>query len=115
MATISNTMMTDAALALEALELAAERCATAHNRVSELEDDRALVKAACIKAMIGTENAATGKPHSASSAEAVVESWPEYQRHRAAQREAEVERRRSLGQWHAAQLKARLASAIADG
>lgn len=115
MAVVTETMLHEASVAMESLEQAARRCANAHNRVAELEDERALIKAQCIKAMIGTPNPLSdGKAHSASSAEKIVEEHPRYQAHRQEQRDAEVERWMSLGNWEAAKLRARLAGAIID-
>jgi len=43
-----------------------------------IEDSRPLVKYAAIGRIMGSENAVTKKPHSASSAEAIVETDGEY-------------------------------------
>jgi hypothetical protein len=56
----------------------------------QLEDERALVKRDAILRLMQTENAATKKPHSASSAEAVVYEDGEYQEHRIKQRDAVI-------------------------
>lgn len=43
-----------------------------------LEDTRPLVKYEAVSRIMGTPNTLTGKPHSASSAEAIVETDAEY-------------------------------------
>lgn len=89
---------------------AGARVATAYGVVQFLEDNRPLIKAKCIEAMIGTPNP-LGKPgavHSASSAEAVVEQHADYWQHRRDQEAAEVERWNALAGFDAAKLIARL-------
>jgi hypothetical protein len=93
---------------------AGERAATAHDRVTRLEDDRAKYKAEAIQRLMQTQNPLTGKLHSASSAEAVVETDELYASYRMMQREAEVERWRSLAAFSAAKLIARLNVALVE-
>lgn len=65
----------------------------AHRRADEmeLEDMRPRVKRDAIQRLMGHDNPLTNKPHSASSAEAVVETDDIYSRHRAKQRDATVD------------------------
>jgi hypothetical protein len=74
--------------ALAAIDAAYRLCAEAHDRVTDLEDQRALLKPKCIAALVGQPDPL--KPngvHSASSAERVVEQHPDYAAHRQLQRE----------------------------
>lgn len=96
------------------IESAAERCAHAHRIVQELEDRRASIKAAAIMRLMLTENPLTKKPHSASSAEAVVETDAEYFAHRQEQASAEVERWRSLAAYSSSKLMAWLNIALVE-
>lgn len=95
---------------IHAITEAGERVALAHAVVMQLEDERPLIKARCIEAMIGSPNplGKLGATHSASSAEAVVEQHADYWQHRRKQDAAEVERWRSLAAYEAAKLMARL-------
>lgn len=61
---------------------------------------------------MGTINEETGKPHSATSAEKVVEHDEEYRAYRKAERDAEVERLRSLTAFEAAKRSADLELAV---
>lgn len=99
--------------ALEALEAAGERKADAVARCQTMEDERPIVKACCIAALVGTENPTNGKLHSASSAEAVVESHPDYAAYRLRQRQAEVDRILAATAYDAAKLRATLAVGLA--
>lgn len=69
---------------------AADELGRAKAREMELEMQRALVKLDAIRRLVGTPNDLNGKPHSASSAEAAVETDHEYMQHRAEQREAVI-------------------------
>ena len=93
---------------IAALDAAAARCASAHNRVAELEDERALVKPEAIKRIM-----AHGLATSNSAAEKIVEQDPFYAEHRSKQRNAETERWASLAAWEAAKLAARLDVSLA--
>lgn len=93
---------------------AGDRLAVALKRVQELEDERPLVKSAAVRRLMGTENAETGKGHSASSAEKIVESDGEYAAHRKRQWEAEVEKQQAYAEYEAAKLTARLAVAVVE-
>lgn len=106
---VSETMLHEAAEVCEEIQSAHERCGQAHVRVMQLEDLRQSLKADVIRRLVDTKVAT-----SASAAERIVEQDAEYQQHRAAQFEAEVERWRSLGAVEVARLKRRLTSAIID-
>ena len=97
--------------AIQTIETAGERLASAVAEVQRLEDERPLVKAEAIRDLIGTPNpnGKQGAVHSASSAEDVVEIHAKYWNHRVAQRDAEVEKHRAFAQYEAAKLLAKLA------
>lgn len=97
-------------VALGALLDAGSALGLAHGRVMVLEDERPLIKARCIEAMIGTPNP-LGKPgavHSASSAEAIVEQHQDYWQHRQKQIAAEIAKHEAAAAFEAAKLRARL-------
>lgn len=102
--------------ALGCIALAAEELGHALTHESALEDERPLVAARCTLAMIGTPNplGKEGAVHSASSAEKVVESHPEFMAHRQAQRTAVVGVQRAKGRYAAACLRARLMVAVVE-
>lgn len=109
---MTPTMITarqDADEAITALEQAAQDLADARGHEQGLEDERPLVKAAAIARMVGTENPLNGKPHSASSAEAVVEQDAAYAEHRRQQRNAVRATQLAWGQYEAAKRRADLA------
>jgi hypothetical protein len=95
--------------AIAAVEAAATAYGHACAREMELEDERALLKAAAVRRLMQTTNELTNKPHSASSAEAVVEIDREYATHRAQQRDCVVIKNMMYGQMKAAELRARRA------
>lgn len=103
----------DAAAAIVALEEAGERKADAVARCIVLEDQRPVIKARCVAEWVGAENPINGKPHSASSAEAIIESHPVYAEHRALQRQAEVDKILAFARYDAAKLRATLAVGLA--
>jgi hypothetical protein len=80
-----------------------------------LEDTRAHVKFAAIERIMKSgDNPLTGKPHSASSAEAVVNLDEEYAAHLTQQRDAVARKIRAKAQYDAAVAAARLkAEAVA--
>lgn len=81
----------------------------------ELEDNRAAHKQAAILRLIaGGPNPLTGKAHSASSAEAVVETDAEYAAYRALQRGAVVTTITAAGNYEAAKFRARFLTATAE-
>lgn len=80
----------------------------AHAKVMTLEDERPLIKAKCIEAMIGTPNPITNKPHSATSAEAIVEKHTEYWQHRQKQIAAEIHKHEAEANYEVQKLRARL-------
>lgn len=100
--------------AISAVVVAGERVAMAYSVVQELEDSRAEVKVNAIMRIMGNgENPLTKKPHSAASAEAIVETDAEYMALRKAQADAEIERWRALARYEASKLSARLAVDLA--
>ena len=96
-----------------ALEEAGRRLAAATHREQTLEDGRAAEKAAAIGRLMQGTNGLTGKPHSASSAEAVVETDADYAGYRRAQADAVQERIFARTAYDAAHLNAQLAIALA--
>jgi hypothetical protein len=94
---------------IASIEDAAREMAIAQDRVTRFEDERAPLKAAAIKRLMSQTNDLTGKLHSASSAEAVVELDADYAAYRAMQRDAEVERHRTVAAYEIAKITARLA------
>lgn len=95
--------------AIEAIEAAAERLANAVRMEMELEDQRPIVKSAAIQRLLQATNPETGKPHSASSAEKVVEADSQYDWHRQRQRMAVVETITARGAYEAAKRRADVA------
>lgn len=77
--------------AYEDLLAAGERLADARHNRDTLLDTKAEGKLDAIRALLGTENPLTGKPHSASSAEAQVELVQPYREHLRALRLAEYD------------------------
>jgi len=78
-----------------------------------LEDNRARVKMAAVqKIMRAGDNPMTGKPHSYSSAEAIVNTESEYADYLAKMREAAANRISARGAYDAALAEARLMSAV---
>jgi hypothetical protein len=95
--------------AIDDVLAAAEVYAQAITLILELEDGRAAEKSAAIRRLMQTENDETGKQHSASSAEKIVETDGEYAAYRKRQRGAEVEKHRAEAALFAAKQRARLA------
>lgn len=93
---------------VEAVEVAAKAYGEAQARESELEDDRCFAKRDAIRRIMQLPNDETGKPHSASSAEKVVETDTEYSAFRKTQRDAVVATQLARGRFHAAKLRAEL-------
>lgn len=90
--------------AIRAIVTAGERMALAHATVQNLADGRAIEKSFAIRRLMATMNDDTGKPHSASSAEKVVELDAEFMAYRRAERDAEIERHRSIAAFESAKL-----------
>lgn len=93
--------------AVQGIKTATEGLVEARDIVAALEDQRPLKKRDAILRLIGTENPLTGKPHSASSAEAIVESDPAYAAHRLEQRRAEADVLFARANYEIALLKAK--------
>lgn len=94
---------------VDAIAAAAMDLATAVANEQALEDARANVKLAAIeRIMKAGDNSLTGKPHSFSSAEAVVNTDSEYQAYLERQRDAVRARIIARGAYDAATAAARL-------
>lgn len=78
----------------------------------EHEDQKPVAKHAAIMRILGTQNAATGKPHTASSAELIVESESEYAAFLKSRREAVVAKMKARGEVDAAAFRVRAALAL---
>jgi len=94
---------------IDTLDDVADRVAAAMNAVSELEDQRALIKPEAIKRIMAAQGIA------ATPAEKIVESDPEYAAHREKQRAAEREKWAALAAWEAAKLRAQLDVQLVGG
>jgi hypothetical protein len=103
-------MATDA---IDSIEAAASRLAAACRAEMELEDGRPAEKSAAVRRLMGSENPETNKPHSASSAEKIVETDGEYAAYRRRQYDAVVEKQRAYGAYEAARLRAKLSVGLA--
>jgi hypothetical protein len=74
-----------------------------------LEAQRPVEKQSAIRRMVGSPNPVNGKPHSASSAEEVVETDPDYADHLRKQREAVFAKITCGAAYEAAKLRAKMA------
>lgn len=99
--------------AINDVDAASNRLGRAIVAEMTLEDARALEKSAAVRRLMGTPNPETDKPHSASSAEKVVESDEEYMGYRRRQYEAVIETQRAHGAFASAKLRAKLAVGLA--
>lgn len=91
------------------IEEAAEALAAAVLHETTLEDGRAVVKLEAIERIMNSgDNSLTGKPHSFSSAEAMVNTDAEYQDYLLQQRNAVRDRILARGRYDAAVAAARL-------
>jgi hypothetical protein len=108
MTTLDTTLLPpDARAALEALTEAASRHAASARHEMALEQLRPVRKHEAITRIMGTGlNPMTGKPHSYSSAELLVEADPEYTRHLEDLREAVAARITAAAEQRAAELLA---------
>jgi hypothetical protein len=93
-------------IAIAGVETLAEAWGDAESYEQQLEDDRALEKQAAILRIMQTTNPLTSKPHSASSAEAVVEQDEQYRVYRQRQSAAVVAKFTARGVYEAAKLRA---------
>jgi hypothetical protein len=97
---------------VDAINAAARNLADAVAHEQSLEDARANVKLAAIERIMKSgDNSLTGKPHSFSSAEAVVNTDSEYQAYLERQRDAVRARILAKGAYDAATAAARLEAA----
>ena len=101
-----NTDHADEAIA-RVLDRATEY-ATARADEMALEDHRAIVKQDAILRIMQVPNILNGKPHSMSSAEAIVETDEEYRAHRRTQREAAIACIMTRARYDAAKFRAHL-------
>lgn len=107
-----ETTATNVLAMIEAYHTASTKYAECVADEMGLEDRRPLEKQrAVLKIMLET-NPATNKPHSASSAEAVVETDPDYMQYRVFQRETVVEKNTAYAAMTAARLRAELGIAL---
>lgn len=97
---------------LVAFREAAEKHRGLAFREMELEATRGLVKSEAIRRIMEQENPDTGKPHSASSAEKIVESDSAYAAHLKAQRQTVFEKNAAWAQVEVARLRVRLGIAL---
>lgn len=94
---------------IESIYTTAEKYAAAVKHEMELEDGRIGVKMAAIKRIMDAgDNPLTGKPHSFSSAEALVNTDKEYFQYLGQQRDAVVERIMAKAKYEAALAETRL-------
>jgi hypothetical protein len=101
--------MTTTATLISTIEQAAARLADAVVAETALEDARITAKLAAIdRIMAAGDNTFTGKPHSFSSAEAIVNTDDDYQTYLERQRNAMRDRIIALGAYDAAIAAARL-------
>lgn len=84
-------------------------------REMELESARPLVKSEAVRRIMETENPDTGKPHSATSAEKVVESDAEYAEFLRTLRGVVINKHEAAAATEAAKLRAKLALVLAGG
>lgn len=87
-------------------EEAATRFAVARVEEQKLEDERHVVKQRVIARLMATDNAETGKQHSATSAEKVVNLDPEYAEYLARQRSALLEKDMAFSVCESARIRA---------
>lgn len=99
----------EAELAVAAIHGAAKALGEAIAQERALEDGRAAQKTAAIQRLLKVENPETGKVHSASSAEKVVEMDNDYMAYRDYQSQAVVARIEAQGRYDAALRAADLA------
>lgn len=102
------TTFASASTYVEAIVAAAKEYGQAQAHESQLEDDRCFAKRDAIRRIMQQPNEETQKPHSASSAEKVVETDAEYMAFRQKQREAVVATQLARGRFYAARLRAEL-------
>lgn len=97
-----------------AIESAAKVLADAVKHEMELEAQRHVVKLAAVtRIMTSGDNPLTGKPHSFSSAEAIVETDQQYASHLEQLRNATYERILARGGYDSALAQARLTAEVA--
>jgi hypothetical protein len=78
----------------------------------EYETQRTVIKSGLINMLLGTENAATYRPHSADSAEKAATVHPKYQAHQKLLSQTVVGKIKAETAMHSARLRAQLAIAL---
>ena len=109
-ATAETTGYSVADAAIEDIGHAAEYYARCTREEMELEEQRPALKRAAIARLMQTTNDLTGKPHSASSAEAIVETDTEYAAHRAKQIDAVCRKIEAKAIYESELIRAKLAA-----
>jgi hypothetical protein len=95
--------------AINEVETAYLALGRARQREMDLDTQRHIVKVGAIRRIMQSPNDLTGKPHSVSSAEAIVELDAEFAAHRKAQSEAVLSVEAAYGAAVAAKLRAQRA------
>jgi len=98
--------------AIRNVRVAGESLGLAKMEEQRLEDERCTAKRDAIVRIMQSENPLTGKAHSASSAEAVVETDAEYAAYRKSQRQAVLDTQCAFADYEAAKLTAQLEVAL---
>lgn len=101
-----------ATLAITGVRKSAQILGMAMQKQQLLEDSRCIEKRNAIQRIMQSENPLTGKQHSASSAEAVVETDDLYRKYRTVQSDAVLEVQTAWGEFYAARLEAELEVAL---
>jgi hypothetical protein len=109
-----GSLVAEADIAIDLLVDAGNDLAISTQREMQLADGRALRKTAAIQRLMELENPETKKPHTATSAERVVEADVEYMNYRQVEHAAVVRRIQAEAQLSAAKLRARLAIVMAE-
>ncbi len=97
---------------LAVFEAEAERYALAVGAEMDCEGEKPEAKLNAIRRLMQHPNELTGKPHSASSAEAIAETDPEYGAFLRRRRDAVIAKLRAQGRLEAARLRVQLALAL---
>jgi hypothetical protein len=103
---------TMAETAIETYEVSGESFAALAGEEMDREAERPVVKDAAIRRLMQTTNDLTDKPHSASSAEKIVECDLEYASFLHASREIVVQKNHAFTRMQAAKLRAEMAIAL---
>ena len=104
----------EAVVAIATIDVTARDLAEAVRFEMQMETAKAIAKSAAVQRLMQVDNPETGKLHSASSAEKVVETDDEFATFRATQIRAVVTKYLALGRYESAKLSARLAVALVE-